>query len=548
MKKKYWYIILSIFLLIVVIVMVIAPGIAKNYAIKNSHELLGRQIDLHKFKVNYFTGTVRLVDFKMYEPDGKTVFVAFDTLLINTVPYRLLTNDLVIQQLYLKGLNTSVVQKDSVFNFDDLIAFYASESDTIEADTVESSSLNFEMSDFKLSEAKIKYNDLEVGKVHDLNDINLSIPYISWDQDASSEAGLRFNFRNEGYFQSSIKVDPNKGDFDAKLEISLLQLENFSDYLKKYIDVGSFSGLFNSKIQLAGNINQPENIIVSGLLNIADLKSTDLSDKQFLTIENLDCFVNKIDAGKMEFVFDSVILDKAYVCFDVNDSSNNIFDIVHYYEYFGEENEAVSSADKPENDTSASISYVVNNVRIKDGFVDFIDNMTSKTFEYRLSEISAFVDEINSSSSNIDEAGNIGLSLVLNDEARVSSSLKAEINFGDFDADVKVSNLKLGTFEDYARDYINIGSMDGVLGAEMKIRGNMYEPEKAIVSGWAGVEEFYLTDNNMWTIASVENMGFQINNVDAASMAFHFDSIFINRPYLYFEMMDSTNNIFDVFG
>ncbi|MCF8365763.1 MAG: DUF748 domain-containing protein, partial [Bacteroidales bacterium] len=45
-----------------------------------------------------------------------------------------------------------------------------------------------------------------------------------------------------------------------------------------------------------------------------------------------------------------------------------------------------------------------------------------------------------------------------------------------------------------------------------------------------------------------ENMGFQINNVDAASMAFHFDSIFINRPYLYFEMMDSTNNIFDVFG
>ena len=40
---------------------------------------MGRQISLDKLKLNYFTGTVSITDFKMFEPDDKEVFVSFDT-------------------------------------------------------------------------------------------------------------------------------------------------------------------------------------------------------------------------------------------------------------------------------------------------------------------------------------------------------------------------------------------------------------------------------------------------------------------------------------
>ncbi len=42
---------------------------------------MGRQIALNKLKINYFTGTITMTDFKMFESDEKEVFVSFDTLI-----------------------------------------------------------------------------------------------------------------------------------------------------------------------------------------------------------------------------------------------------------------------------------------------------------------------------------------------------------------------------------------------------------------------------------------------------------------------------------
>ena len=100
-KKKLKITLLSLFA-IVLIVMLIGPTLIKNYAIKNSKELMGRQIDIGKLKYNYFTSTVKAYDFKMFEENGSDYFTTFDTLILNLEPLKLIKDKIEIEQFYIK--------------------------------------------------------------------------------------------------------------------------------------------------------------------------------------------------------------------------------------------------------------------------------------------------------------------------------------------------------------------------------------------------------------------------------------------------------------
>ena len=123
MKKRYKFILG--FAVLTIIILLFTPSILKNYAIKNSKELIGRQIDIGKLKYNYFSSTVQVYNFKMFEHNSQEHFATFDTLILDLEPLKLIKDKLEIEQLYLKGLMLKTVLKDSTFNFDDLIALHS---------------------------------------------------------------------------------------------------------------------------------------------------------------------------------------------------------------------------------------------------------------------------------------------------------------------------------------------------------------------------------------------------------------------------------------
>jgi len=57
-----------------------------------------------------------------------------------------------------------------------------------------------------------------------------------------------FNFLNEVYFESSLKLNPGKGIFDTNIFIYRLYLDAFSDFLKKSVQLDSISGVLSSNI------------------------------------------------------------------------------------------------------------------------------------------------------------------------------------------------------------------------------------------------------------------------------------------------------------
>jgi len=478
MKKKTWIILIISMTTLIIIALMIAPGIARKVAIKNSKEWVGRQIDIEKLKVNYFTGTVRVFNFKMFEADDVTEFVSFDTLLINLEPYQYYKSELVIEKLYIKGLKTNIIQNDSLFNYDDLVAYHDSGSETVPADTSASEPFQFQLSNFEIKDAEIRYEDQTIPKVLDIRDVNFFIPYIGWNQDEASEAGLKFNFKNEGFFSSSININPIDGDFDAHVEIYKLYLEPFTDYAKKYLSIDSLGGFLNTKLNLAGNINHPEKAKVSGRVNLKQFSSTDDNQQKFLAFETLDCVLKNIDPYNMRFEIDSLRIDQPYVYFDLYDSTNNYFEVLNYDLYAEDtlQKEEVTQTD----DTIAPLYYAVNSLIINDGMIDFADNTTSETFRYNLSELEMTVDSITSDVEWVDTYSN----MLLNRRGKLVAHFGFNpLNPMDLKLDYTITDFQLADLNIYSRDYMGFPIIYGDMyyKASTEIMNNQLKSENQLI-------------------------------------------------------------------
>ncbi len=454
MIKKIIYWTLIILTVIIILLLILLPGIVKKYTVNHSKELTGRQIALDKLKINYFTGTVKITDFKMFESDDKEVFVSFDTLMIDSEPYRYLWNDLVIEQFYLKGLKVKVIQNDSIFNFDDMVTFFTTPEDTVPKDTTASRPLQFKLSNIELKGAEFIYDNRTINNTTKLNDLSFYIPYIGWDQKEKSEAGLRFAFKNEGYFESSVNIDPVGGDFEAKITVYHLYLDAFQNYVATSANVNSVGGMLNSNLAIAGNMNKPEKSIVSGSMEVLDFLMKDKQDKKFLGAKKLECKLKSIDYFNSSYIVDSLVFSEPYVYFRMDSLTNNFFEIFN----ISTEEDTVQQAElkdepKPTNpsDSSDSLFYAINHLIINKGIVDYADNLTGEIFDYHLSDIKMNVDDILSNSDWI----KINSKMLLNKRG----TLVAEVGFNplnptDIILDYTIKDFRLSDLNIYSRYYM----------------------------------------------------------------------------------------------
>ncbi|MCK5815008.1 MAG: DUF748 domain-containing protein [Flavobacteriaceae bacterium] len=382
---------------IIILVLIVLPGFIKRYAVNNSKELVGRQLQIDKLKYNYFTSTVSIYDFKMLEQDEKDNFVSFDTLILNLEPLQLFKDKVVIEEFFLKGLDITVIMRDSLFNFDDLIEFYATEEDSIPNNTDEEA-FKFSISNINFKESGFHFNNQNIKQITDIEDLSFSIPFIGWDQEEKSNADVKFNFPRGGYFESKFNFNPIDGAYDADITISDLHLDPFYKYVEEYAEINSFKGVVNSNIHLEGNTNQADKTIVSGHINLSDFEMTDTNDKKFLSAKNIGAEIQKIDYYNSSYVINSLKIDDSYTFFQLDSITNNfytIFKLDENTESTQEENQ-LNAKDSISNDNE--LYYAINHFEINKGVVDYTDNLTGKSFNYHLSNIEIESDSIFSDS------------------------------------------------------------------------------------------------------------------------------------------------------
>lgn len=122
MKKFILIVVLVIALLAVAVAFLTAP-MGRDYVNSHGEELIGRRMHVEDFKFNILTGNVALDDVTIYEKDGSSVFVTVDDIDLNLSLRRLLMGEYYIEKLDIDGGKVNVLQKDTTFNFDDMLEF-----------------------------------------------------------------------------------------------------------------------------------------------------------------------------------------------------------------------------------------------------------------------------------------------------------------------------------------------------------------------------------------------------------------------------------------
>ena len=463
MKRKVFKILGITILTLVVSAMVLAPIIARWYVNKNGMELIGRNMSLEKIRINYLTFTFRIIGFKIYEKDNATVFTGFDTLLVDLQPLKLVGSELAVKRLYLINPVAEISKRDTVFNFSDIIEFFSSSDTTVVEDTTAAKSdYKFEFRDIRFSNGRISYTDEDINNTTILNKLSFSIPYISWNQTEASQAGLKFNFLNGGYFSADGNIDPGSGNFTSNISINSLDISDFSAYIKPYVYLNSISGLVDCSVDLSGNTDLLDSLSASGRLSVKLLEAIDNKERKILGSEKFLVTLDQSQPMAGRYFIDSLALYKPYLYFEMADSSNN------FLELFPPEQADTLPETNPDT-LSQPLFYNVNTFIISDGIVDFIDRNLEEPFKYHLSRIKLNVDSISSLSTWLTAYS----TMKLNEQG----DLKAEIGINPSDpyelkVEYVISNFQLTDFSPYSKFYVGSAIL----------YGNMYYTGKTSVT------------------------------------------------------------------
>lgn len=474
-----------IFLLILILgLLLFLPTIIKNYAINNSKELVGRQIDIGTLKYNYFTSTIKVYNFKMFEQNERDEFTTFDTLIINIEPYRFIFNEKVVEQFYLQGLTVKTIMKDSIFNFDDLIAFHSEEP---EAELEESESFKYDISNIELQDAHFIFDNQNVGKITDIDEFSFIIPYIGWDQEHKSSADVKFNLDNGGFIESSLNINPVDGEFDALIKVDKLFLYPFYEYVKEYAEINSIDGQLNAEIKIEGNTNDAVKSIVSGTADVENFIMTDTNDKEILASKHIHSSLEKIDYYNSSYTIDSLNFSDPYIYFEMDSITNNLYKLFKMDpegNFTWEETESVS--DSIDNDSE--LYYAIDNLIVQNGVLDYSDNITGERFDYHLNKITIDSDGIISDAEWV----KIYADMLLNNRG----TLNAKLGYNPLD----LNNLNLDlTIENFLLSDINIYSQ--YYTGHSILVGDFYYYSKSIITNANIVSENNLLVKNV----AVEN-------------------------------------------
>ena len=166
--SKFLKILAFILGLIVVMSTVITFGggpYIRNYLNSHGAELLGRRVQVGTVRLNGFTGSLSVDSLFIAEKDDTTRFLSAKQIRTHLNVPRVFLRTYMLDELEADELKVDILQRDTVFNFSDIIERLALDDST--------EPLPLVIKDINIHNSYIHYKDSLVGSEFSLNDFQL---------------------------------------------------------------------------------------------------------------------------------------------------------------------------------------------------------------------------------------------------------------------------------------------------------------------------------------------------------------------------------------
>ncbi|MFA8435823.1 MAG: DUF748 domain-containing protein [Marinifilaceae bacterium] len=451
-------ILLSILLLLFVFLFSLS-SLVKYLINKNGEAYSGRKIQLEELHFNFLKLSIKAKQLTVYEQNGRDRFLSLDELFLDFEPWRLLSNEYALSELRLIAPYVSVIQSENGFNFDDLMKSENAEPEIQDSIPVEKNALKFSIKNIKLVNGQVEYLDQVVNNHIDMNNLNLKVPEIAWNNE-ESKVGVDFTIGNKGQVGLTAKVDHTNESFEIDVTTKDISIDFAGNYLKDYLNLKAIQGLFSSELKLKGDLNHVAEILVKGSTVLNDFKMTDTNSKELLYTKTFEVNVDSIDMKNSHFGIGKVRIHQPIVHVDLFEKTTN-------WEQFLAptlETDTTSTTNdtlkEPKVDTISSPTYAVKEVFLEDGSVLFEDHTLNRPFRYDLTAINTTVENITETSTNVP----VNCKFKLNGKGEFHSEGRFNMQ-QPFDMNLKghIKNLNLLSFSPYSEYHIASPITQGTL-------------------------------------------------------------------------------------
>jgi uncharacterized protein involved in outer membrane biogenesis len=378
---KTWHkVIFAVFLCIAVILFA-APRIACKYIVNHSTELIGRKLDMDKIRINYFTGTLRIYNLKLYENHSSTsVFLSFKKFRINLSYLPLLKNEIYVTSVSLDDPYLQVLQDGDHFNFSDLIA---SDSTKTEEDTTTGLGLKYVISNIRISSGYVKYTDIPLDNTIALNKVDLAIPGFTWNSESTNLA-VDFRFVGGGSLYSKLTLNQADSTYQMHLILDDLNMDVIQPYVTSNLNVSALHGYLTNDITIQGSMQHVMQLFVKGINHISNFELIDLQKRKMLAFQDLTVDIDTFLLDKNRIVLNKISLTNPFVLVEMIDSVNNWITLMKP----GAEETTDSSSQQAAASSGTGAGYFsFASFTITGGMVHYIDKTLRYPFEYTIDNV-----------------------------------------------------------------------------------------------------------------------------------------------------------------
>ena len=384
---------LFILLLIICILLFFTNTIAKAYINSNGEELSGRKLHLSSLNINFFTTSVSIGDFVMFEANKADTFVHLGNAYANLSPWALLEDEIKLTQIDVDRLKLEIIQTDSSFNFSDLGS--EEPADTSAAPT------KLYLYNINVTNSAVRFHDRTVSNIYPIHNLNISIPEYTWNGETSG-GKIDLQLGKKGYIAINAMLNNLTNEYNVDLVTKRIDLNYAQVYLKELFNIQSLTGELHTDLNLQGDLDSPAGVLAKGNTAISKLNIIDKMGRPFTSIDSAGVIIDSINMDQFYFNFSETLLKKPVIHATLNHTHTNIDYVLE--PVFGLEHPVDTTAIVEIDSTQTAetpFHFEVGVTKIENGVINYADNTLDRPFQYTISNLDVTTKNVSEASRNV---------------------------------------------------------------------------------------------------------------------------------------------------
>ncbi len=291
------------------------------------------------------------------------------------------------------------------------------------------------------------------------------------------------------------------------------------------------SYLVNHSLQLLGRRLDIDKIRINyftGTLKIYGLKLYEMDAKTiFVSFNRLKVNIDYFPLLKNEYYVKYIYLDDPFAEVLQNGDKFNFSDMIK---------PDTTGVQVKDTVPSEPAKYIINDIKITRGYLKYTDLKLNHTIAMDSLTLQIPGFTWNSDSTNLD----VNFNFV--DGGGLYSKLDVNQADSTYSINLKLDSLNLNILQPYAKEYLNISTLNGFLSDDLLIKGSMTSVMNLFVRGMNHIYGAQISDTAGRTIFSFSDLAIDIDSFLLDKNRIRVKSVTLSDPFILFELIDTTNN------